>query len=145
MSLSVYSKEQDEKNNKGVWKDFEGSKLRIARWLNINFIGNFLVESKEAIPNPDEVDSEGQPTAEVVERSIDNMGKFNLMCKAMSGSILTDWEGVKNEVTGEEVPFSPELGEILLRNNVQVHNFVKQVSQDLENFESDKEGTVSGE
>ena len=132
--LTVCSQEQDKINNEGVWKEFKGSELRIARWLNGNFLGKFLTKSREAYPDEENVGN-----------FLNSADRFDVMCKAMAGTVLTGWRKVTEETTGDELEFSEERAEILMRNNFQVFNFVKSESQKEENYKSVSEVVLSGE
>ncbi len=130
MALTVYSKEKDERNNKGVWREFEGSQLRIAAWLNTKFISNFL-------NNNTEVDFQ-----ELKNKKVE---KYFTLTESMAGTILTDWKNVKDDDTGQDVEFSEDLAVVLLRNNLSVYNFVVKISQDLQLNKIKEEEKIEGE
>lgn len=130
MALTVYSKEKDKQNNQGIWTEFKGSKLRIAAWLNVSFVSKFLSENKE-VPS--------------LETGDERIRKYVVLSNAMAGTILTSWENVRDDETGEEVKFTEELAAILLRNDLVTHNFVKSFSQEMLVEKENKDEKIAGE
>jgi hypothetical protein len=55
----------------------------------------------------------------------------------MAGGLLLDWKDVINS-NKEEVPFSPEMAEMALKNNDDLREFLQEFALDLENFRAEE-------
>ncbi len=118
--ISIISEEQEELLFQGIWKTFKGSELRIARWNNVNFLGVFNRTLSE-------LNGEDR-------KNLTFEKEFIILSKAMAGTILTDWKNVRDQ-NGNEISFSKEMAERLLRTDIITHNFVRSTSQNIAEYE----------
>ena len=109
-----------DRDEDGIWTDYEGSKLRIAHVNNARFQAKF---TKLQLPHKRKIDK-GQ---------LDNDTMTEIMCKAMGGNMLTGWKDVVDS-SGADVPFSAELAFKVLVNNAELREFVHDFATDVSNF-----------
>lgn len=106
----------------GIEREFEGSTFRIASVNNIKY-QRLLSKLR-------------YPYRHKLERgSVDPKILLDIMCKALSKTILLDWSNVINS-KGENVPYSIEAAEHALKNSL-FREFVITVSTESENFRAE--------
>lgn len=104
----------------GVWVDFGGSRFLIAHTSSIKF--------------QRELARLQAPFRKQIEKgTMDPEDTRNVVCKALAATILKDWENVKDE-QGNELPYSKSVGEIALKTNEELREFVQEFSTELSNF-----------
>jgi hypothetical protein len=119
--FDVESKTVDREQS-GVWKDYKGSKFLIAHINNPLFQKYY---SRLLLPHRKAVDK-GRLDPEI---------QLDVMAKCLSKHILLDWADVKNDVK-----YSVEAAEKLIRQNTEFREFVLEVAQDITQFlEEEKE------
>lgn len=99
----------------------DGIVLYIAREGNEryrNALGNLLVAYREEFSSGD----------------LEDDVLTEMTAKAMAEGILVNWEGVKDEDTGEEVPYSPEMAYELLTKFPELREQVLMVSRNNERY-----------
>lgn len=122
----------------GVWTEFEGSRLRIAHVSCMDF------QRKLARLQ--------QPHAKKIEKgTLSPDVQKAILCKAMAGTILRDgdffravkgpdekpvFENGKPKL--EKVPFTEALAEQVLKNQVNVREFVTEYAGDLDNYRQEE-------
>lgn len=102
----------------GIWVDFDTtSKVKIAKFDNPNYRAFVQGQRTEGA-----ILEDGRASDELVD----------LMCNAMSETVLLDWEGFT--LRGEEVPYSKEAAYRLLREFEPFRNQIILMAQTQQNF-----------
>lgn len=84
-----------------------------------------------------------QPFAKLIEkRKLAPSKQRDILCKAMSGTILRGWRGALVNSKGEEVKFSEEHAEKLLLNNIEVREFVTDFAAEIDNYRQEEADEV---
>lgn len=104
--------------NDGTWVSYMGVELKIARANNESFRTIFRKLSK-----PYERDIENE--------RLDSDTAENILCKSMAHAILLDW---KASTFPDNIEYSKEAAEDLLRNDPDCRDFVSEFSRERENF-----------
>lgn len=121
--------EQNTKIDTGSWVEFKDSHFLIASSSSLKFLRTMARLQK--------------PYKRKIERNeMDPGDQQKILIQAISESVLLDWKGVQNS-TGNEVPYSKDLGAQALKNDPEFREFVMEISSDLANFkqeESEHEG-----
>jgi hypothetical protein len=108
----------------GVWTSFEGSKLKIAHISNIKF-QRLMAKGQ-------------QPFRKQFENgSMDPAKTKQILCKAMAGGVLVDWDKVVDSAK-QPVPYSEERGETALMKNPALRDFVTEFSTNLANYRDEE-------
>ena len=107
----------------GVWADYSGAKLQIARAGNPTFLR--VLDRIEA-PYRKKIQQGKMST----EQSIDNL------CKAMGEAILIGWEGIETE--DGPLEYSKENAFTVLRHNPEVREFVSEFAAEADNFRGEE-------
>lgn len=108
------------KTKTSVERDYLGVTLKIGRANSTAFVQKFRNESR---PYKSEAKQGTLPAAK--EREI--------MCRAMSGTVLLGWSGLKDE-NGEEIPFTEENGASLLYHDPDAREFVSVIAGEVDSF-----------
>jgi hypothetical protein len=122
----------------GVWTQYNGSKLLIAH------VSSMAFQRKLARLQ--------QPYAKKIEKgTLSPDVQKEILCKAMAGTILKDAEFVRYvRVNGqialdeqgkkrvESIPFTVDLAEKVLANQVDVREFVTEYSGNLDNYRAEE-------
>jgi hypothetical protein len=111
-----------DKTKLGSWADFSDGKFLIAHSGNLSFQREF---SRLQQPHRKKID----------RGNLDPKIANEIMCRAMSSSILLNWKNVGSE--GNELAYSEETAYNVLLNNDELREFVQEYSLDLENFRSE--------
>ena len=104
----------------GLWVDYQGAQLLIARGGNSKFLRT--------------VDRLEQPYARKRSRGkqIPTETEIELSCKAMAEAILLGWKGIE---TGDgPLEYSTEAAYLVLRHNVALREFVHEFATNEENY-----------
>lgn len=104
----------------GVWAKYEGSKLLIAHMSSMRF------QRKLARLQ--------QPFRAKMDRgTLDPVQHKDILCEAMAGTMLLDWDDVTDK-QGGKVPFSEELAITVLKGRSDIRDFVSDFAINLDNF-----------
>jgi len=110
--------------DKGVWTKFGDSQFKVAHTGSIRF--QRILNRLQA------------PHRRKIEKgTLDPSISRDILCEAMAGGLLLDWKDVINS-NKEEVPFSPEMAEMALKNNDDLREFLQEFALDLENFRAEE-------
>jgi len=112
-----------ELESNGVWANFRGAKFLIAHMNNISFQRHF-----NRLQQPH--------SKKIAKGSLDPKIQLDIMCEAMAGSLLLNWENVGSK--GELISFSKEMAKNVLINNSELREFITDYSTDLENFRDEE-------
>lgn len=108
----------------GSWGEFQGSKFLITHISNLRF-QRTLARLQ-------------QPYKKRIEQgTLDPATSKDVMCKAMSESLISDWQNVVDR-TGEKVPYSPEAAYRALVNDPEFRDFVTEFAVNLQNFRDEE-------
>lgn len=102
-----------------VVEDYFGVKLTIARTNSEAFLAKFRKVTRPY-------------RKQIASGSMDMKRSDELMCEAMAGTVLVDWEDFK--AGGEDVPFSIENAVDLLIHDRDCRDFVSRIAGDLQAF-----------
>ena len=112
--------------DEGVWVPFKGSQFLLAS------TGNFRFQKMWArlqLPYRKKID----------RGTLDPETALDILAKSLAKTVLLDWK----DVTGgdnESIPYTIENGELALKNNSDLREFIQDYSSDIENYrEDDKE------
>lgn len=108
----------------GAWFDYMGVPLKIARSNNPNFKKVFRRLSKPY-------------DKKLREHKLDPDTSEKLVCRSLAEAVLLDWDGEKlAKVIGEKdpIPYSADVAEELLLNDVDCREFVQDTASEAENY-----------
>lgn len=108
------------KTDDGVWTKFAGSKLLITHISSLKF------QRKLARLQ--------QPFKHKLDRgTLDPKEQRNILCEAMSGTLLRDWDDVVDS-KGVKIDFSEEMASTVLKNQQDIRDFISDFAMNLDNF-----------
>jgi len=106
----------------GVWADWAGSRFLIAHISNMKF-QKLLARLQ-------------QPHRKKLEQgSMDPQVNRDILCKAMSETILLNWENVSS-MSGENTPYSHQNAFHALKSDPEFRDFVADFATQMANFRS---------
>lgn len=107
------------KKSEGTWVEFQGAMFLIAHASRLSF--------------QRELAKLQQPYIRKIEKgTMDPEVSLDIVSKALAKHILLDWKDVGSQ--GEELKYTPELGERVLKMNDELREFVSSASSDIDNF-----------
>lgn len=117
------------KETEGVWEDYCGVSLKIARQNNPNFL-KFLKDAAK---------KQGRrPFHKLPKRK-----QSEILKEAIAETILVDWEDLI--IQKEEIPYTPENALELINNDEECLNFITDVSMKMDNYIQEAEEEVGEE
>ena len=103
----------------GVWADYRGVKLKIARANNERYTREF-----RRLTRPYQ--------KQIAKNKLDPDLAKEILAKAAAKGLLRDWKDFY--INGEKVPFSLENATQLLLNDEDCLDFVTEFAQDMDNY-----------
>lgn len=132
-----------DKERNGVWVTYEGSQFLVAHINSPVFQRTF---TKLQLPHRKAIE----------KHKLDPEIQLDILAKAMAKGILLDWKDViDNE--GNQVKYSEEMAEKVLKGNSAFREFIQEVATDLTHFTQEErealgksaeklsDGTVNGD
>ncbi len=107
-------------NDEGVWKEFSGARLKIARAGNVEFL-----KGQEDLEKPYRKKLDRGTLGAKIKRDINLRG--------IARGILIDWDGVVDE-EGKSVTYTEDLGVEILLNDPDILEFILDISLDNDNY-----------
>lgn len=118
MNISITPIDKD-KEEGGSWGNYRNVDLLIARASNTKFTSIFRRLSK--------------PFNKEIERNtISEKDSENILCKSLSKGVLLNWKNFI--IDNNELEYTEENAESLLRNDPDCRTYVQEFSQDLDNY-----------
>jgi len=114
----------------GVWTDYRGVKLKIARLNNPKFQRAFKKFTRPY-------------QKEMRKGTLDNDISKEILAKAMAEGLLVDWKDFV--VDDQEIPYSRDAATSLLINDTDCADFVHEFASDLDNFITEAEDDLEKE
>jgi len=105
----------------GVWTDYMGVPLKIARWGTKEFTKAFRRYSR---PH----------AAAIKKESLTEEQSQEIMVCTMADTILLGWDESKFVVQDQRVPYNRENAKELLRNDRDCFTFVMDFAKDMQNY-----------
>lgn len=106
----------------GVWTEWSGSRFLIAHISNMKF-QKMLARLQ-------------QPHRKRLEQgALDPQVNRDILCKAMSETVLLNWEKVTS-ISGEETPYSPQNAFHALKGDPEFRDFVADFATQMANYRS---------
>lgn len=106
--------------DQGVWTDWNGSKFLVAHISNLKF-QRLLARLQ-------------QPHRKKLEQgSMDPQTNRDILCKAMSESVLLNWEDVV-DVSGEKVPYNVQNAFHALKSDPEFRDYIADFSTQMANY-----------
>ena len=115
-----------DKEKNGVWTEYEGVEILVARMNNASFLRALNSKAKSTV--------EGSLQGMASEKS------DALMIEVMSEHILLDWKPF--EYDGIETPYNQDNAISLLTHDPDFRDYLSDYSRNVSNFMQDKEDVV---
>ena len=121
------TKNDEDKETAGIWEEYYGVELLIARFKNERFLRKLKHLNKRKRKNLDLSDPQTEQT----------------LIKIIADDVLLDWRNFASD--GETINYTVERGIELLTNDRDCLDFISDISMDLENFLADEVEAIVGE
>lgn len=122
---------KEEAESEGVWADYMGVPLRIARWGTKEFTKAFRKYSR---PH----------TAAIKKENLTEDQSQEIMVFTMAETILLGWDESKFIIEGQSVPYNRENARELLRQDRDCFLFVMEFAKDMQNYLLDEIEEMEG-
>lgn len=114
--------------DKGVWTEWNGSKFLVAHISNMKF-QKMLARLQ-------------QPHRKKLEQgSLDPQTNRDILCKAMSETVLLDWKDV-GSVSGDQVPYNAQNAFHALQMDPEFRDYIADFATQMANYRSTELGEL---